>query len=757
MLIMVDEPKPPRRPPRLCDGGWVAAPAVGRVIERMAPLLGIEPIADDDLGGRQQRVSRDGEARRTEPEARAASEDRGHRRARSIDGCWTEPERRERHGETSTSAVLTADSRQVRARLAVRRAAGHTRRRPRLHRRRDRARRRGRSLVRGTTRRCTDLVAARADRPRRQSAPRGWRWHRRPFLRRAAARVAAVTGHQRQDLDRRSFTRQSVATPRAAAPPASARSASSPRPHDRGAALDHARSGRTARRFAELGARRHRPSGDGGLESHGLDQFRLDGVSVTAAAFTNLTRDHLDYHGDMEAYLAAKRRLFAELLAPAATAVLNADVPEFADLACAVRERRPSRCSPIGRAGAGHPPRERHRPAPSGQRARHRRAGPPARDRLMPLAGAVPGDERSGRSRPRASPAATTARHARSQRLAQADGRARPHRAGGAVHPERRPDLCRLCAHARRARDRSEGAAPALPAASWSWCSAAAATAIAASGRMMGEIAARLADRVIVTDDNPRSEDPASDPRRDPDGRQPGAREIGDRARGDPTRRSPSSAAGDVLVIAGKGHEHGPDRRRAGAALRRCRRGARAAVAAALRRGDGGKRMSAPCCGPPTRRRPRPAVTRPAPGPPRRLDRQPHRATGRPVRGLDRAPISTATTSSPRHSPPAPPPRWCIARPVAWPPTHRCLSSPTRWRRWSALGRRARERSAARFVARHRQRRQDRNQGSAAPRPRRTGGGSTASERQPQQPLGRAADASPACRATPPTASSSSA
>src|SRR5436190_16208919 len=49
--------------------------------------------------------------------------------------------------------------------------------------------------------------------------------------------------------------------------------------------------------------------------SHGLHQFRLDGVAVTAAAFTNLTRDHLDYHGDMASYRAAKERLFADLLA----------------------------------------------------------------------------------------------------------------------------------------------------------------------------------------------------------------------------------------------------------------------------------------------------------------------------------------------------------------------------------------------------------------------------------------------------------
>lgn len=65
--------------------------------------------------------------------------------------------------------------------------------------------------------------------------------------------------------------------------------------------------------------------------SHGLDQYRLDGVHLKAAAFTNLTRDHLDYHGTMEAYKIAKLRLFTEVLLPGGLAVLNADVPEFAE------------------------------------------------------------------------------------------------------------------------------------------------------------------------------------------------------------------------------------------------------------------------------------------------------------------------------------------------------------------------------------------------------------------------------------------
>src|SRR5437870_8954338 len=73
--------------------------------------------------------------------------------------------------------------------------------------------------------------------------------------------------------------------------------------------------------------------------SHGLAQYRLDGVAVTAAAFTNLTRDHLDYHGDMDTYRAAKERLFTALLAANGPAVLNADSPEFAHFANVCGER----------------------------------------------------------------------------------------------------------------------------------------------------------------------------------------------------------------------------------------------------------------------------------------------------------------------------------------------------------------------------------------------------------------------------------
>src|SRR5690606_14911554 len=73
--------------------------------------------------------------------------------------------------------------------------------------------------------------------------------------------------------------------------------------------------------------------------SHGLDQYRLDGVKIAAAAFTNLGRDHLDYHPTTDAYLAAKLRLFAELLPSDAPAVVNMDTPHAADVLSLAKKR----------------------------------------------------------------------------------------------------------------------------------------------------------------------------------------------------------------------------------------------------------------------------------------------------------------------------------------------------------------------------------------------------------------------------------
>ena len=73
--------------------------------------------------------------------------------------------------------------------------------------------------------------------------------------------------------------------------------------------------------------------------SHGLDQRRLDGLEIAAAAFTNLSPEHLDYHESMAAYFAAKVRLFTDLLRPDGLAVLNADSSYYEQLTLIARER----------------------------------------------------------------------------------------------------------------------------------------------------------------------------------------------------------------------------------------------------------------------------------------------------------------------------------------------------------------------------------------------------------------------------------
>ncbi len=86
--------------------------------------------------------------------------------------------------------------------------------------------------------------------------------------------------------------------------------------------------------------------------SHGLDQYRLDGVRLTAGAFTNLTRDHLDYHGSVAAYRTAKLRLFTDLLPYGAPAVVNADMD--AETLAALRtvaDRRGLKLQTVGEAG----------------------------------------------------------------------------------------------------------------------------------------------------------------------------------------------------------------------------------------------------------------------------------------------------------------------------------------------------------------------------------------------------------------------
>ncbi len=283
--------------------------------------------------------------------------------------------------------------------------------------------------------------------------------------------------------------------------------------------------------------------------SHGLDQFRLDGLAVTAAAFTNLTRDHLDYHADMAAYFAAKRRLFAELLARDGTAVVNADVPAGRELA-ALGTARGQRVILFGRSDDAELRLIEAAPEGAGQRITIAAMG--ARHQIvLPLIGTFQAmNALAALGLAIATGISADEAVAALERLEGAPGRMEhvATRANGApviVDYAHTPDaletaLAALRPHCRGrlvvvfgcGGDRDPGKRP-----------------------IMGEIAARLADSVIVTDDNPRSEDAASI-RRAILAACPGAREIADRAaairEGAAMLRS-----GDLLLLAGKGHERG--------------------------------------------------------------------------------------------------------------------------------------------------------------------------------------------------------
>jgi len=299
--------------------------------------------------------------------------------------------------------------------------------------------------------------------------------------------------------------------------------------------------------------------------SHGLDQGRLDGLAVTAAAFTNLSQDHLDYHADMASYWAAKRRLFAELLPPGATAVINADAPEAGDLrdVCRARGLRAltygthahegsqyERSQHLGSHGGAELLIQDRVPGPAGQQLGLRLAGE-RHDVHLPLVGdfqAMNALAALGLAiadgMPMAAAVAGLAQlegvPGRLQRVAQTPGGGQvvvdyAHAPGAleTVLTALRPHAHgRLVAVIGCGGDRDRGKRP-----------------------RMGAIAARLADSVIVTDDNPRSEDPAAIRRAVLDGA-PGAREIGDR--GEAIRTAVADLEpGDVLLIAGKGHETG--------------------------------------------------------------------------------------------------------------------------------------------------------------------------------------------------------
>jgi UDP-N-acetylmuramoyl-L-alanyl-D-glutamate--2,6-diaminopimelate ligase len=282
--------------------------------------------------------------------------------------------------------------------------------------------------------------------------------------------------------------------------------------------------------------------------SHGIDQRRLDGVKLTAAGFLNLTQDHLDYHGTMGVYRAAKLRLFETLLTRGRTAVLNADsdaYPAFAAEAVGAGQTIMS----VGEAGQGLQLVERVL-LPDGQRLKVRFEGRIHEFRL-PLAGAFQASNAlvaaglciaAGLSVEQALAGLETIEGApgRLQRVGQG-----PRGGEAYVDYAHTPDGLETVLEALRPHvrgklivvfgaggDRDRGKRP-----------------------LMGKIAAQLADVAIVTDDNPRSEVPAAI-RAEILAGAAGAKEIGDR------REAIRAGAalledGDILVVAGKGHEQG--------------------------------------------------------------------------------------------------------------------------------------------------------------------------------------------------------
>lgn len=283
--------------------------------------------------------------------------------------------------------------------------------------------------------------------------------------------------------------------------------------------------------------------------SHGLAQRRLDGVRLTAAAFTNITRDHMDYHADFEDYFAAKAGLFTRVLPEGGAAVVNIDDPHGPRIAALAAERGQQ----VIRTGTAEDADLRllnTRFDATGQDIRFAWRDKPQMARLDLIGGfqganalvaaglaiacgAAPGDVFE------ALPKLETVR-GRMERAAVRDNGAAiyvdyahtPDALATALKAMRPHVMGRLLVVFGAGGDRDPGKRP-----------------------MMGEAARENADVVWVTDDNPRTEDPAAIRAQIMEA-VPEANEIGDRAEAI-LAATDALQPGDTLLIAGKGHETG--------------------------------------------------------------------------------------------------------------------------------------------------------------------------------------------------------
>jgi UDP-N-acetylmuramoyl-L-alanyl-D-glutamate--2,6-diaminopimelate ligase len=282
--------------------------------------------------------------------------------------------------------------------------------------------------------------------------------------------------------------------------------------------------------------------------SHGLHQHRAEGVPLAAAAFTNFSRDHLDYHATMDEYFEAKMRLFDELLPPGSPAVIWTDDGKSDEVIERARKRS-HRLLTVGRKGDTIRLVEQS-PSPLGQSLLLEHDGKSHR-LALPLIGAYQASNvLTAAGLVLATGGEWAPTFSAMQRVAPVRGRlerAVISRAGVPVYIDyaHTPDALEAAVAALRPHvegrliivfgaggDRDRGKRPE-----------------------MGAVAARLADLVIVTDDNPRSEDPALI-RADILAGAKDATEVAGR-REAIAEAIRIAAAGDIILIAGKGHETG--------------------------------------------------------------------------------------------------------------------------------------------------------------------------------------------------------
>ncbi len=282
--------------------------------------------------------------------------------------------------------------------------------------------------------------------------------------------------------------------------------------------------------------------------SHGLSQYRTEGLPVRAAAFTNLSRDHLDYHGDMETYFHAKMRLFADVLDLDGAAVVWADDPNALRIEDLARQRG-NRLVTVGEHGETLKLVSRD-PTLLGQGLEIEAEGRTHKV-MLPLIGAYQAANALTAAglviATGGDVAATIANLARLQPVRGRLERAVITQAGAPVYVD--------YAHTPDALEAAIAALKPHTSGRLILVFGAGGDRDAGKREPMGQAAAAGADVVIVTDDNPRSEDPATIRAEVLKGA-PGALEIGDR-RAAIAAAIEMAGAEDIVLLAGKGHEQG--------------------------------------------------------------------------------------------------------------------------------------------------------------------------------------------------------